>query len=162
MTDSQLPLFHATLREFSAGEIVSATSQGGFYPEVIALLESRRPINLPSRSTCVFASDKAVASTRFLLGQGAKLEDVKLYRVEMNLHHRAPFRVIHELDKRVKASGAVDALVSEYWNPQREWAFWEYFGPSLKVIEESPHVSQMDLYAFDIKYGHDVDLSGPI
>jgi hypothetical protein len=160
---SHLDLFHATRRVFYAGEVVVADTQTHYYPEVLAMLEQHRPNCYPSRSICVFAADSAAASTKFLLSEpGVKADDIRVYRVHMNHYHRAPFRVIHELNKRIKSAGAVNQLIDEYWQPKQDWVFWEYFCGSFSVIEETKRATHAETYAFGIRYLRDVDLSATL
>jgi len=77
----------------------------------------------------------------------------------MSHFHRAPFRIIHELQNRLDSSRAVERLVEEYWSPTKDWNFFEYFGPSFSVLEEMPPVSAKDLELFRYAYGIDLDLS---
>jgi hypothetical protein len=162
MTHSPIQLFHAALRELPAGQVVTAVAPVTYYPEVVSLLEGQRPAGLPSRSVCVFASDSPVAVTRFLLGQSVRLEDINLYEVTMDVYHEAPFRLIHELSKRIKTKSPVQKLIDEYWQPQKQWVFLEYFGPSFTVIGPAKPVSQIELLAFQIKYEVDIDLSATL
>lgn len=159
MTASHPDLFHATSQSLSPGQIVAASAPGTYYPAVVGVLESKRPSHLPSRSVCVFASEKPAASSLFLAGQGVAPSCIRLYRVEMSHFHRAPFRIVHELQKRLDSSRAVDRLVEEYWRPKENWNFFEYFGPSFIVLEEIPPVREMDLDLFRLAYGNDLQLS---
>lgn len=107
----------------------------------------------------MFASEIPAASSLFLAGQGVAPSCIRLYRVEMSHFHRAPFRIIHELQKRLDSSRAVDRLVEEYWSPKKTWKFFEYFGPSFSVLEEIPPVSESDLDLFRYAYLVDSDQS---
>lgn len=158
--DSSTPLFHATRQKFSTGQVIPATTVTSYYPDVIALLEQHRPHNFPSRSICVFAAENSAASLKFLMSQNAhNAEEIRLYQVQMDIYHRAPFRVIHELHNRIKSSESTDKLVTEYWQPKHTWAFWEYFGPSFKVVEEIAHPNLVDICAFGLSYDKDVEFS---
>jgi hypothetical protein len=154
--ESGTQLYHATRRNLSSREIVSASEPTDYYPEVRDLLESRRLHNRPSRSICVFAAESAVAATEFMQAELRKLgkpeNDFRLYRVEMNVYHRAPFRLIHELKKRLDTGGDVDSVLNEYWNPKHEWVFWEYFGPSLTVVEEVGPPDTIARVVFKLSY----------
>lgn len=151
---------HATLQEFPVGKIVEATTPSNYYPNVLTLLEQHRPHNFPSRSNCVFAADSPEASKRFLISQpNVRPEEIKIYQVQMDCYHKAPFRVIHELSNRIKSSGATDKLVNEYWQPKHDWVFWEYFGPSFTVLGELAQPNPVEVYAFGFSYEKDRKLS---
>ena len=73
-------------------------------------------------------------------------------------YHKAPFRLIRELDVRLESREPIQAVVEEYWNPHRNWVFWEYFGPIFTVVEEMPPIGEIATYAFNIKYDEDIEL----
>ncbi len=73
-------------------------------------------------------------------------------------YHKAPFRLVRELDARLEARKPIQAVVGEYWDPHRDWVFWEYFGPTFTVVEEMPPAGVIDTYGFNLKYDKDIDL----
>lgn len=144
------------------GQVVRAERPGTYYPDAVSTLELSRPGHLPSREKCVFAADSGAAATAFLRAQVAAHEGIRLYEVEMPHFHKAPFRIVHELHKRMKASRNVDALVREYWSPKERWKFFEYFGPSFTVVKKVPTPAEMDVILFEYAYMADSDLSEAI
>jgi len=78
----------------------------------------------------------------------------------MDVYHKAPFRLIHELSKRLKDSLPTTNPVREYWNPTHNWEFWEYFGPSFNVLGRVDAVNSVEAYAFGLRYENDCDFSG--
>jgi hypothetical protein len=142
-------LFHATLHEFAPGQVVPATKDGTQYEAEVALLEASRPAHAPSRTRCVFATEKAVAAAAYLEGQGVPVGAIKrMYQVEMATSFRAPMRMVAELKLRLKEVRPTDAVVAEYWAPGHEWEFYEHFGPSFTVVGEVPWPSYRDVYGF--------------
>lgn len=144
-------LFHATRSELEPGEVV-ANAHTTFYPNVVALLESARPHNCPSRSKCLFAADTPEAAYTYLERQSRDdPSGIKIYRVQMDVYHRAPFRLIFELNERLQKAQPTEDLVEEYWSAHHPWVFWEYFGPSF-IILDRVDVDRVKAYAFGLRY----------
>ncbi|MDA3307849.1 MULTISPECIES: hypothetical protein [Stenotrophomonas] len=160
MSNSDATLFHATTSDLVAGNVITASSPTCYYLNVVAELERMRPPGLPSRSTCVFAADSAEAAARFLMSQpGVAQCDIKVYRVEMSVFHKAPLRLIHELHNRLRDEESITNLITEYWEPKAKWVFWEYFGPSFRVLETDIKWDLAKTYALGLKYDRDVERS---
>ena len=150
-------LFHASTKEMPTGHRIVADRPAAKYREVVALLEKSRPVSLPSRDVCVFASDNPVAAVRFLMSENVPFDKVKLYRVSLTSYHKAPFCLVHEIHRRLTATGRVESLVDEYWAPNLSWRFWEFFGPFFEVVEIAKPVSFAQAYAFGFTYESDIN-----
>ena len=153
-------LFHGSLRNLDAGEFVMADKPTDYFPEVAKIYDSVRPEKKPGRSICKFASDSIVGAAVFMKSQTNR--SFKVYVVEMVDFHRGPFRVTHEINRRLKAGEPYDALVEEYWVPKATWGFYEYFGPSFVVIGEEPRPNSIQEYAFRIRHFNDLELAFPL
>ncbi|HBK43039.1 MULTISPECIES: hypothetical protein [unclassified Polynucleobacter] len=150
-------LFHGSrvALEFKEYRALNLTS---YYPDVVTALEKGRPIIKPSRSLCLFAADSAAWATRFMYGQG--VNSSLIYEVEMEVFHRAPFGIVHEINSRLKVEGSIDNLVAEYWDPKANWSFYEYFGPSFRVISQVQAADSLnELTVCTLSYGRDTELS---
>ncbi|WP_049413883.1 hypothetical protein [Stenotrophomonas maltophilia] len=77
----------------------------------------------------------------------------------MSVFHKAPLRLIHELHNRLRDDKSIASLTAEYWEPKAEWVFWEYFGPSFRVLETDIKWDFAKTYALGLKYDHDVKQS---
>lgn len=155
-----MTLFHATYSLFSPGQEIIANTDCSYYPEVLAALEAKRPQNCLSRLRCVFAAESIINATTFLHSQNTdSLRPMHIFEVEMPLRHKAPFWLIGEIATRIKNERSIDSLVSEYWLPKHPWVFWEFFGPSFRVVREVPAATAMEMYVQHIKYAADRDLS---
>ena len=150
-------LFHGTGTRLTDGDLITASYPCPYYPHVVVEFEKGRPSSLSSRSICLFAAESAVGATRFMIGQ--KVDPFWIYEVEMDKFQRAPFRITHEIAYRLRVGTPVDKLVAEYWSPTANWFFYEYFGPSLKVIREVPAADIVELTSFDLSYDRDINLS---
>lgn len=153
-----LTLFHASQNAFLPGQVVKATAATTFYPTAVVALEKARPAGLPSRSTCVFATDSAEYACDFMRGQG--VSNFHLYEVEVVVKdfHRAPVILVHQIACRIKNNKPYASLVREYWGPSQPWKYYEYFGATFKVISEAAKPDTVALYSFYISYkGSELD-----
>lgn len=152
-------LYHASYQVFTPAQIVAATKDCLQYPDVVGALEAKRPAHTPSRKVCLFATDSPESAAAFLASQAGPVPleaELRVYEVGMAFAHRAPFRLVHEISKRLKAGTTFDALVQAYWEPSPPWAFWETFGPSFEVIAEIPSVSEAGIIRFKRAYDADI------
>jgi hypothetical protein len=93
-----------------------------------------------------------------MCGQG--VNSCLIYEVEMEVFHRAPFGILHEISSRLKMGRSIDNLVAEYWDPKANWSFYEYFGPSFHVISQVQAADSLnELVVYTLSYGKDVELS---
>ena len=129
-----MALFHATTREYAAGDVVMASEQSSFYPLAVPALEAARPAGSPSRATCVFATDDINFAYLFAIKQNWPRDQIHLYEVAMDQFHRSPMAIVHAAQRRLEQSGSVDALVAEYWNTTMAWKYYECFGPQMTVV----------------------------
>lgn len=157
-------LYHGTTRILKVGDPVVADVAVSQYPEVVAELENKRALHLPSRSICVFAANTITAAHAYVKGQtdglygllmGNDQLSIRIYEVEMEHSHAAPFCLVHEMRNRLKAGRGIDNLIAEYWKPQVEWNFLEYFGPSFVVRGEVLCPTYPDQLRFDTAYSAD-------
>lgn len=154
----RVTLYHSSYATLTIGQVLSAHQPCKYYPGVVAELERLRPVGVPSRDYCVFATDSLAGASAFAKAQHpGENEAPHFYEVEMSIAHRAPFKLIHEIAKRMEAGREHDSAVKEYWRPALDWAFWEYFGPSLTVVREVAPPSAGEVELFEARYMHDLD-----
>lgn len=77
----------------------------------------------------------------------------------MSVFHKAPFRLIHELHNRLRDDKSITSLITEYWEPKGKWVFWDYFGPSFRVLETDIKWDLAKTYALGLNYDRDVEQS---
>lgn len=158
-----MPLFHATHKSYSPGQEIVANVDCSYYTEVLTILESNGPPHNLSRLRCVFAAESVVAATTFLNSQHRDcISQIHVFEVAMPLHHRAPFRLIHEIGKRIQAGQSVESLVAEYWLPKHDWVFWEFFGPAFQVVREVPIATLTEMTVFQLNYDKDLALGASL
>ena len=156
-------LYHATSTAFEFGTEVTARENVLWYPEVVEIIEKCRPIGKPSRSLCIFAVETVVAACAFYSAQpGYDPSAMRIFRVEMPTYHKAPFRLVHEISKRLASHHPTDALAAEYWAPTYEWFAWEFFGPTFNIIEEVAPATAKDIMLFKLSYDRDYRLAATL
>lgn len=133
-----MPLYHATLRTYRAGDVVTATERGTFYPQALQRLESAQPAGAPSRSVCVFAARTLEFCALYAVGQRWSLAATNFYEVEMATHWDAPMALVHAIQGKLERGEPAEAAVAEYWRPEKTWRFTEVFGPSMTIVGEVP------------------------
>jgi hypothetical protein len=107
-----------------------------------AFLESRRPIESCSRLTSWFACDTPANSARYLDAELSRMTkvtaEVKLYGVEFAKSSKQPMVLVNAMNIALSENDAATAetLAAEYWRPTREWKFWEYTAPEVRVVEK--------------------------
>ena len=107
-------------------------------------LESKRPPESFSRFKSWFACDTPANSARYLQAEfrlnRALIGEAKLYAIELENFSRQPMILVNAIDNSL-ANGAIataEVLAAEYWKPTRDWSFWEYTSPEIRVIEKIP------------------------
>ncbi|WP_159016604.1 hypothetical protein [Cognatiluteimonas profundi] len=151
-----MPLYHATLREYSAGQIVQATERSSFYPEALSALEVTRSQDVPSRSICLFAADNIEFSYLFALRQQWAKEKINIYEVDMDSSRKAPMAIVHALQRKIEKGLPTEKLTSEYWSPAQSWNFMEFFGPSMVVLRQMA-IPSINEFALSARYHLEAD-----
>jgi len=67
--------------------------------------------------------------------------------------------LVNTIDEQLSAAemDIAAALAAEYWNPTRDWKFWEYIGPQMTVLDQLDwpgtieHTIALQLYGTDRK-----------
>jgi hypothetical protein len=104
-------------------------------------LESKRPPKSCSRLTSWFACDTPANSAIYLNAEPTRAGATgqpKLYAIELEKFSGQPMVLVNAINKALVANDAATAemLATEYWRPTREWGFWEYTAPEVRVVEE--------------------------
>lgn len=149
-------LYHATLRTYPPGEKVQAVERISFYPQALSALDKTQPAGAPSRSICVFATQNVEFSYLYALLQKWPMEEIKIYKVEMDSYREAPMAIVHALQRKIEKGQSIDTSTSEYWHPGQSWNFMEAFGPSMVILREvpAPSINEIMLRA---RYHNDAD-----
>lgn len=130
-----MELFHASKRIFSIGEVVPSGNISTFYPVASNEMDGRKPNDAPSRRTALFCADSEEFAVYFLKMEKVPEDEINLYKVKVNTFHRAPFSITHVVEQKLNSGESVEALIEEYWNPNKEWNYYEYLVPEFEVIE---------------------------
>lgn len=116
-----------------------------------------------SRLDALFAGANGADCVRFLRAQiDYDNTPVHLYRVEMAVSGRHPMALIDAVRRNRDRPDAVRAIVEEYWQPTREWMFWEFLGRSMTVVEKLALPDTLTLAGASHRYGVDRQLSAQL
>lgn len=136
--------YHVSEELYPVGRVVSTnnyfeiTKQRG-NQWIEALLLRHKPEIAPSRIKCVFTFPDLEQALAF----GATLNhEVNYYTVEIDDNpFCCPMVLCGTLEKEKAArSEILESLAKEYWNPVREWAFYEYLSSTFTVVERLENV----------------------
>jgi hypothetical protein len=128
--------YHATKNILSIGREVRSTRCNTFYPKASKVMDESNEINAFKRETALFYADNAEFAVYYLMKQGVEHSEINLYEIESEYGHKAPFVLTNQVDKRLKNNQCVGNLISEYWNPKLNWAFYEYLTQSFIVKKQ--------------------------
>jgi hypothetical protein len=126
-------------------------------------LESKRPPGSCSRLTSWFACDDPAKSARYLDGElnYKKKADVtgqpRLYAIEFGEFSRQPMILVNTIRNTLATNDAETAekLATEYWRPTRDWKFWEYTAPEIRIVAEVEWPDSMALQLAFMAYQGD-------
>jgi hypothetical protein len=130
-----MKLYHGTTKHFEIGEIVSG-KENSAYIEASSLLELHRPSDRHSRNFSVFATIEPQWANLYIQAQPGNSELIQIYEVEMASPSSGPMSLVHKIHRGLEANMDCTSLVSEYWNPQHNWRFIEYFAPQFEILGE--------------------------
>jgi hypothetical protein len=159
-----MTLFHVSTQKYKEEEIISSADfeLTFYYRKAIEkrqnwiddLLDSKKPMTVPSRKNSLFAFDKIENCLAFVLNRPDKLY---YYKVEMENPIGYPMCLTDRLRRDDNCLN--DRILCEYWNPVEKWKFLEYIGHSMTVVkvESQPQNRQAGLGI--INYNHDLDIA---
>jgi hypothetical protein len=99
-------------------------------------LNAHRPARWPCRYTCLYAFG-TLADCSLYGGSQHKDEKVHYYRVRMDNAVRVPMVLVDQIRKQVDPTAAqTEQMAREYWQPSREWAYWEYLTDEIEIVEQ--------------------------
>ena len=127
-----------------------------YYANAVRLLELARPPHSPTRSACFFAAESADFALLFASMQWKG--PTNLYAVEMDLHGKGPYALVHAISRALDGGKLPSPAVDEYWSPKQEWRFYEYFGPTMKIVERLD-ADTFGTYAAYIRFQRDFDIA---
>lgn len=154
-------LFHASREELTEGaEIISAASSCSYELASIEI-DKNRPDTATARKEALYSADTPEFAFYFMMMQKVSADDIKLYRVEAKVIWKAVFSITSAVNKRLQNGKAIESLVDEYWNPTKNWNFYEYLSPSFTVIEKIKNPKHKE-YIMQDKYNRDYDLASSI
>ena len=151
-----MELYHASRKEMDVGDYIVSSYTSDFYPEASEEMDSERPCGKPSRAEALYCSDIDEFAVFYLMLQEVPKDKIKLYKVEVNDFHKAPFSITNVINRRIETDQPRDLLIKEYWNPRKNWTYYEFLTLEFTIIEklEIPFVDEI---AIRSRYGRDSD-----
>lgn len=140
-----MQLFHASIKDYSPGQKIVATSQTSFYPLAINAINGAKPPSLPARDICLCATDDLSFAYLFAIKQNWPRNEIRIYKVNMDKFHKAPMAIVHAVQRRIEKSEDISALLSEYWSPTHKWNYSECIGPQMEIVSKvsAPNIDEI-------------------
>ena len=144
-----MKLYHATTQRLNNGTIIDVNNFAGdttsFYQRlnqdqktVETYLEQARPTQYYSRKKAIFLFDDPVYCLYFA-NQEYPDQKVFVYEVETdNANGGFPMCLVQQVYKHLNNKNLIDKIVSEYWQPKKEWCVKEYLASSVTIINKYP------------------------
>lgn len=85
----------------------------------------------------------------------APCPDLYCYAVSCANYSKAPMALVGVMEMAKGDATKLEEIVSEYWSPQKEWLFWEYFAPSMTVIGQVRWPAAVDVTIAKDVYARD-------
>jgi hypothetical protein len=155
---SIMEFYHASKRALPIGEEIRSELVSVYYEEATKALDVNRPQNAPARKTALYSADSLEFALYFLIKQKVCKSAIKLYKVKVEHPWRAVFSIPHVVQRRIEEGKNVFTLIKEYWEPTKNWEFYEYLSTSFVVIEEMDHPVIFD-FEMQMKGLHDHELA---
>jgi hypothetical protein len=159
---------HGTFREYEIGKVYvwsDENKQPTIRNEnVESALERFRPDNTPKRTESFFATDKVEYASKFIEAERHRnpaLENkpYRIYKVKLFDCHRSPMILVDKVRELIQSNGDMKTIAEEYWTPTRDWKFFEYFGPKMKVLGECSPPSEGAMMLVTVQCCKDSDLA---
>jgi hypothetical protein len=162
------PIFRATTELLTESRVLPATGRDPsrisdeYKRKLEKFLDQCRPQGVHSRLSSWFAFDQQCHAALFLEAEPRlHPEPVNatkfLYQVRMTGPGRHPM-VVAEGVAKLLSQGKLEhatAAAKEYWSPTRDWKFWEYLSPNLKVVGQFSWPEGPCIYGARITYEKD-------
>jgi len=128
--------FHARTQFIEIGAVLNCTTRP-IKPEkqwIENEFERFRDGRSISRLTAFFAT-ATVADCLYYHNIQTDYALAFLYKVKMSSPNRHPMALIGKAEKHQGNSECLKAIVEEYWQPTKNWQFWEFLDASMEIIE---------------------------
>lgn len=141
--------FHATYTKHQEGERIAATrrtSNCRARGVVEVILERGRPSDACSREEALYTTRYPAYTLVYIQSELARLatdsckkgsESIHVYEVELAVSEPHPMALVDRIRSiSLKNTPIVQEIVSEYWNPTKDWRFLEYITNSVRITRE--------------------------
>lgn len=162
-----MELYHVSFTEYIVGETYTAPNPIGYHLRSIErnegwineMLDEQRPAGYPSRIASFYACSELENCQAFIGNKRIEGRDPIYYKVDMDCEFGFPMAIIDKIRKLGEGSDLLEACISEYWAPTREWKFLEFLSPSMTVIEILPIPESLFANKGRMNYNADFELA---
>ncbi|WP_072055727.1 hypothetical protein [Aliivibrio fischeri] len=136
--------YHATKVVFIEKQKVSSSRKNAIYEDASSEMDKTKPANSIGREYALYVTDDPDFAVYYLMKEGVPLSDIMLYEVTPQTPYKSPFAVTNQVHVRLNSNRCVSNLVNEYWNPSKNWSFYEYLTGSFDVVKqiELPNIDE--------------------
>ncbi|MBA7657100.1 hypothetical protein ES703_65031 [subsurface metagenome] len=134
-----MEFYHASKMALPIGEEIRSGVVSLYYEEATEALDSNRPESAPARKTALYSADSLEFAFYFLIKQNVCKSAINLYKVKVKHPWKAVFSIPHIVQRRIEEGKNIVTLINEYWEPTKNWQFYEYLSTSFVVIEQMDH-----------------------
>lgn len=163
-----MTLYHITNRRYEIGARICVDNFDGdttnYYRErskynwIDDFLSAEKPQNVPNRCKAIFAFSSPCHCVYFKKTEIQSDQQLYLYKVEMDVEHGYPMRLIRCLERHENDNVIKEAIRREYWYATLNWNVKEYIGSQMRILEILP-IQKMDMVKGEMDYAIDVDLA---
>ncbi len=140
----ELELYHITCKAYPIGKVPPLegeslhhlTTQTDVKAWINDFLDLYRSNEVPSRKKTFFACD-SIMNCKALKSTVAKANCTpRIYKVKMKSPSKLPLALVNHLFVLGQGHTKNIELANEYWNPTKNWNFYEYLSEEMEIIEE--------------------------
>ena len=110
-------------------------------------LKPHRPSGVPCRTNCIYTFGNLADCSLYGDSQH-KSGKVHYYRVKMEKATKVPMVLVDQIRKQVSPTPAqVEQMAREYWQPTKDWNYWEYLTDAVAISEK---VEPLSMGSFEV------------
>jgi len=138
-----MPLYHISITKYQISqELPIRIEDSDFHRNAINdgkvwvndILDEGRPDNAPSRKRAYYAFDNYEHCLYYFKSQYGINTAYFLYEVQLTNTITAPMYLNKTLLNNRENNNLIQEIVTEYWNPIRNWNFLEYLGDTMTIV----------------------------
>jgi len=142
-----MELYHITCNAYPAGQVPALEDESFYHLStqtdnrawINEFLDIQKSNNKPSRKKSFYACD-SVINCKALKSTIVKPQCTpRIYKVRMTNPSKSPMTLVNYLYELGQVHTDNVEVANEYWNPTKEWKFYEYLSEEMEILEEVPN-----------------------